>query len=1440
MKSKHKLLNFCLILLVFMLVGLSTNAVLAAPNVSVSGGGGRYTGTGSGNNTNHSGYVFVVDGQRAYCAQAGVAIGSGTYVKINPISDTPAFSYIMDQPWDEDLKQAVIWQFAGGVAGSGSYVQNPDQAFNDAIGMVNAHASDVHGGSSASISGAGDFVYDRSRNAYVSPYMNFGGTSSVSFTNAPASAFFENTAGQNVGQNVGDGTFRIVVPAQHVTSDLDVGVTANAASGGWKYGPADCYTDGPGQILLVGTKVPAPGAPATASLHLTAVGDLRIAKYDEHGKLVVGAQFRITGHGIDEIIVTGQPSAKYGNDAEDGIAKLLEIRIGEYNVTEVGVPGNLFISSNLQNVNYHTYSGYTLTVTFRADNDYKRGEAQLDKFDMDYIKNLKGDCVLNGAEYAIFADEDIKEGFPGKETLLFAKDEQIGIMQSGQLKQVVLTDANGKTPVVRHVYSTIQGKELDGLPIGHYYWKEIKPSEGFNLNPDVVRFEILDNGTSRYVEDVGKVDATQGEKLITGRGRVIKYDNDNHNDENKNDTDKSAAEGAVLQLQLVSAKGTDQEARNTYTATIDANGHCEFIDPEYRALHPDDPYTIPYGTYELTELQASNNGTHTYYYIQTEIVIIDENHEIESRIVADEPVPMYIKLIKKDKETGEEVHIAGGKYKIWDCQDNEFVTQITYPTGNYIDVFETNDKGYLYTPHKLFAGEYIIYEIEAPKGYYLDNEYRLPEDSKDYGDETKGGIKVHIDKQALEILEETQAPLVGEPDLVYPVVVANSPLKGKIEIFKTGEMLTEQTISTTKVNGQYYEVTTPKYEQKGLDNVTFDVFANEDIYSPDGRIKIHNKGDKVDTITTADNGYAVTKELWPGEYRLEEVETPLGFVKLENIPAVTVTSEDPLVRVNTIQEEYENDKQHTKIKVKKDLDDVKYKINDEKINVVLGLYSNQDIKNYNSTKTVISKDTLLDVLYAQLEIGEEVELESTVDLPAGQYCVKELYVDYPYTREDEKFELTVSHNNTTDATVEIKGPSITNHSENLDELAIVKLSSTLFVENVKENLVGGLLSKEQQDKCETELFDWINRNDFEKVKRVLTGNATEEDIEDEFVSKNMQLFKKYTLTGAEYTFYLDKECTKPLRYSKDDSIVKIVTDDQGFASIDELPLGKYYLKETVAPTFVYGEKTINYDLSEEPIEVHLTKELKGQKVCRACFDDLTENNEKIIKTDLFTGELVPDCKFEIRDEEGEEVISGTTDSEGKYEIKLDLFEEGKTYTYTEIDAPDIYDIDTTPHEITIEFDENGKIIPIEVHNIRKTRQVIVRKTDRDTGDPLQGCVFTIALIDPVTKEQKVHEVTGEPIYLVQNAVTDENGEYVIDEAPMGTYKFIEITPPEGYELDEDISGLEFTIDNDSAETIIFEVTNTGDIAVVLLVVVAIVCVAGIAFVVIRNKKKSAK
>lgn len=194
---------------------------------------------------------------------------------------------------------------------------------------------------------------------------------------------------------------------------------------------------------------------------------------------------------------------------------------------------------------------------------------------------------------------------------------------------------------------------------------------------------------------------------------------------------------------------------------------------------------------------------------------------------------------------------------------------------------------------------------------------------------------------------------------------------------------------------------------------------------------------------------------------------------------------------------------------------------------------------------------------------------------------------------------------------------------------------------------------------------------------------------------------------------------------------------------------------------------------------------------------------------------------------------------------MDVIKNGKVYYFHEIEAPDLYKengevLNTELHRFEANYKVvDGKVVfdkVEEIQNSRFTRDVLVKKIDEKTGKLLKGCKFTIVALKD--GEEYVNE-NGEVKYLVVDAVTDEKGEYYIKDVPAGSYRFIEVEAPEGYELAEQgLEGLEFTINKDTPKVLEFEVTNTGDIAVYVLVAVAVVCVLGIVFVVVRKTKKT--
>ena len=1092
------------------------------------------------------------------------------------------------------------------------------------------------------------------------------------------------------------------------------------------------------------------------------VGNIRVHKVDQHGKNIAGATFHITGPNIDGNYVTD------GN----GNIELNGVSFGDYTITEVAVPegSNMVLNTTPM----HATVNSSNTVTVEPINYYQRGKARVHKVDSLEGENPKGDAKLSGATYALYASEDIYEG----STKIYSANQQVG----GN----VTTGENGYTNYVTE------------LPIGNYYWKEVNPSEGFLLNAKTVPITITYQGetSTEAVEST----VTHEEEKIYQRAKVVKMDND------PDSSDEKPAVGAILKLTLVS------DPTQYYTAEIEEDGTAEFIDWEFKEEHPDEEYTIPYGTYEISEEKESDAGEHTHFFFQKYTVVLDEDNKTETVIFSDEPVAPYLKIVKTDAITGLQVNLEGAKFKVWDCQNNEFVEQMETPSGHMITEYIANENGEVTLPERLQPGKYIIYETAAPAGYSLNPEWAIPENEDDIGVEGKGGKVVDLTKETIGVAGDAEYD--KDLVLIYKEEMPDYPLLVKLQINKTGEMLTEVKTETVKyqvsesgeTNSE--EKFTPVFTLRGLPGVTYNIVAAEDIKSPDGNGTYANAGDVVDTITTGEDGTAITKDIYPGTYSIEEIVTPKGYVKDENIEDVTLTNTDQATPVKTYEKDLTNVRQKLELTFLKKFEEPKFKVGEEEVNkkAIFGVYTNQEIYNYTGA-AVMPKDALVDLI----EIEGETDVTSTIDLPEGKYYVKELFVSYPYTPNTEvrNFDLKYTDDSTQEFVV-YKGEDMINTTESAS-LTLVKLSTDIVD---KLSLIGPDIDMSELDEETQKIVEELKGMTVDQVKEYLKENQIE------------------VVPGATYGVYLDEDCKQPLQKLDDTTgeyvDVKIVTDESGLITLNDLPLGTYYIKELIAPP--------TYALSDEVIKVSLTTEQKDTMIFQGVVE--SEPIEAFLtKTDAFTGEEIPNCKFEITDVDGNVIFESTTDVNGKGYLPISKLENGETYYWNEIEAPDIYDLNTEPHPFVASYDEETMewtAEQIEVDNLRKTREVIVRKLDAETGEALKGCVFTIAMIDPETGEQKVNPKTGEPIYLVENAETDENGEYVIKEAPMGTYKFLEIKAPEGYELDEDLTGLVFTIDNDSPETIIFEVTNTGDIAVIAISGVALLSIAGIIFILKRK------
>ncbi len=218
-----------------------------------------------------------------------------------------------------------------------------------------------------------------------------------------------------------------------------------------------------------------------------------------------------------------------------------------------------------------------------------------------------------------------------------------------------------------------------------------------------------------------------------------------------------------------------------------------------------------------------------------------------------------------------------------------------------------------------------------------------------------------------------------------------------------------------------------------------------------------------------------------------------------------------------------------------------------------------------------------------------------------------------------------------------------------------------------------------------------------------------------------------------------------------------------------------------------------YSISDEPTQTIKLVEQQADFVVDFDNEIITKPFE-ITKTDVSTGELIPDCTFEIFNENNEQVITGTTDENGIAHFQLAI---GK-YFYREISAPDIYEIDDTayPFEIT----ENDEIVKAEMTNKKKTGSIKVTKST--TGNlNIEGIKFIATGISDTNKDLKFE------------ATTNENGVAMFDKLVIGKYVITEdgSTVPAAYlTADEQEVTVEY---NETAEVAFENIEKTGEIKV---------------------------
>ena len=594
--------------------------------------------------------------------------------------------------------------------------------------------------------------------------------------------------------------------------------------------------------------------------------------------------------------------------------------------------------------------------------------------------------------------------------------------------------------------------------------KEIEPSEGYLL--DEIEYHIGAEA-KKYTLENNSVSIGVTEDILKGKIAIIKHTDDGST---KIETPEKGAEFQVyLKSSGSYAKAKESERDNLI---CDEYGFAETKE-------------LPYGTYTVHQTKGWN-GTE---FIADFDVFVNEDGKTYKYLINNASLESYVKIVKLDSETGKQIPYAGAGFQIYDPNDKLVTMTYTYPEVTTIDTFYTNSDGYLITPETLPYGKgYSVVEVQAPYGYVLDS------------------TPIYFDITAENTTEENGVTIVKTEK-------KNTPQKGTITVEKTGEIFSNVTSS-----GEKEIVYQPEYSLNGLSGAVFEIYADEDITTPDGTVRV-KEDTLVDTVITGTNGKATSNEFYLGKYRVVEKTAPYGFVLNKTVNHIELTYSGQNEKVTSTSTSFTNDRQKVIIDLTKILEqNEKFNIgsNDEILNVSFGLYADEDLKASNGT--VIPENGLIEIITCD----EKGKATFTTDLPIGSYYVKEISTDNHYILSDKKYPVAFESAGQNSATVHI---TVNDGGPIENEIIYGTIKGLKIDRETGENIAGALFG----------LFS-IYEIKFTEETAILTAESNEEGI---FTFENVPYGEYIVCELKPATGYLPNGESYPVTISENKEVVEI-------------------------------------------------------------------------------------------------------------------------------------------------------------------------------------------------------------------------------------------------------------------------------------------------------------
>lgn len=764
-----------------------------------------------------------------------------------------------------------------------------------------------------------------------------------------------------------------------------------------------------------------------------------------------------------------------------------------------------------------------------------------------------------------------------------------GIYNDGKLIDKYTTDKNGSFTTSYYLCGD------------NWTLKEIEPSEGYLLDETEYHIGVE---AKKYTIENNSISIGVTEDILMGKISIIKHTDDGST---KIETPEK---GAEFQVYLKSAGGYSK-AKETERdiLTCDEYGFAETKD-------------LPYGTYTVHQTKGWN-GTE---FIADFDVFISENNKTYKYLINNASLESYVKIVKVDSETGKQIPYAGAGFQIYNLDGKLVTMTYTYPEVTTIDTFYTNSEGYLITPESLpYSKGYSVVEVQAPYGYILDS------------------TPVYFDITAENTTEENGVTIVKTEK-------KNTPQKGTITVEKTGEIFSNVTAvcgGYTDENGNDVTLPTiyqPEYSISGLSGAVFEIYADEDITTPDGTVRA-KKDELVATLKTNTKGTVTSKQLYLGKYRVVEKTAPNGFVLNRTVNHIALTYAGQNEKVTNTSTSFTNDRQKVVIDLTKILEqDEKFSIgnNDEILNVSFGLYADEDLKAANGT--VIPKNGLLEIITCD----EKGKSQFTTDIPIGSYYVKEISTDNHYILSDKKYPVVFEYAGQDTATVHIS----VNDGEPIENEIIYGTIQGLKIDReTGENITGALFG----------LFS-ITETKFTEETAILTSKSNEEGI---FTFENVPYGEYIVSELKPAEGYLPNEENYTVTISENKEIIEITVEN------DKIPeLGTTATIDDKKEFTANGDITIDDVVSYKHLTAGKEYTIKGVLMDKSTGKQFLVDGKEVCSEVTFTpetadGEVTVSFTFDgsVITKETEIVVFETLYREGtEIAVHADIEDEDQTVT----------------------------------------------------------------------------------------------------------------------------------------------------------------------------------